>query len=80
MAPAKIDQSQHAGLHSASVDGVSTSECYLDCDCSLGGCGTAVMPVTQPSFASDLASLTSYYNELTENPLPVSLFRPPISR
>lgn len=80
MAPAKIGQSQHAGLHSASADGVSASECYLDCDCSLGGCGTAVLPGTQPAFTSDLASLTSHYNELAENQLAVSLFRPPISR
>lgn len=80
MAPANIDHSQHAGSHSASADGVSVFECHLDCDCSLGGCGTAVLPGTQPAFTSDLASLRSHYIGLAENQLTVSLFRPPISR
>jgi len=78
MDSAIMDHSQHIGLNASST--AAAIECCLDCDCSLGGCTTAVLPASQPVFASNLTSLTSSYNELTENPLAFSLFRPPISR
>ena len=80
MGSAIMDHSQHIGLNASSTDGAAAIECCLDCDCSLGGCTSAVLPASQPVFDSNLASLTSSYNERTEKPLAFSLFRPPISR
>lgn len=71
-----MDHSQHMSLKASSAD----VECCPDCDCSLGGCATVVLPTSQPVFDSNLASSMSHYIELTESQLAVSLFRPPISR
>ena len=78
MDSAGMDHSQHTGM--SSTDSVDWSECCRDCDCSLGGCMTAVLPASQYSFAASLASQASLYISLAENQPGVSLFRPPISR
>jgi len=77
-----MDHSQHMmSLTTSSTDDGAGSACCLDCDCSLGGCSaTAVLPLDQHLFISDMVPLTSHYNELVDSQLTVSLFRPPISR
>ena len=74
-----MDHFQHVGLNSSSTDEFAAFDCCPDCDCSLGGCVTAVLPGSQSVFAASLSSLTSYYNGLAENQLAVSLYRPPIA-
>lgn len=73
-----MDHSQHTGMNSA--DGLDLSECCPDCDCSLGGCVTPALPVSQHTFASNLTTLASRYISPPENQLTVLLYRPPISR
>ena len=77
-----MDHSQHMmSLTTSSADDTTGSVCCPDCDCSLGGCSTAAaLPSGQHLFTSDIASLTSHYNELVDGQLTGSLFRPPIPR
>jgi len=58
----------------------SSPECNTDCDCSLGGCTTAVVPVSQQVFVANLSLLTNDHVSLAEKQLANSLYRPPISR
>ena len=74
-----MDHSQHMTLSDSSADEIAL-ECCPDCDCSLGGCTSAVLPTAQPAFSSNITALISNYNELAERQLTVSLFRPPITR
>lgn len=76
-----VDHSQHLGLDPSLADGTAAFDCCPNCDCNLGGCtAAAVLPAVQSLFISGIVSLTSRDNELAENQLAVSLFRPPISR
>jgi len=75
-----VDHSQHLGLNS-SADEATSLDCCPDCDCSVGGCSaSAALPTTQELFSPYVVLLTSRYNELVDDQLSVSLFRPPISR
>lgn len=78
-----MGHSQQLSLSVSSADANTALEycpdCDCDCDCGLGGYASAVLPTSQAALASNLASLMSQYNALTENQLVVSLFRPPIS-
>lgn len=74
-----MDHSQHMTLSDSPADDIAF-ECCPDCDCSVGGCAALVLPASQPAFTSHLSSFTTSYNELAENQLTVSLFRPPIAR
>lgn len=76
-----VDHSQHMGMDSSSGDTMVSFECCSNCDCNMGGCtATAVLPAGPSLFVTEVDSLASHYNESTANQLPVSLFRPPISR
>jgi hypothetical protein len=78
MDSAGMDHSQHTGMNSA--DGLDSSECCPDCDCSIGGCMTPALAVSQHTFASNLTTLASSNTRPPENQLTVPLYRPPISR
>ncbi len=78
MDAAGMDHSQHTGM--STTDSPDWSECCPDCDCSLGGCVTFALPVSEHTFASDLTTLSGRYISLAENQPGASLFRPPISR
>ncbi|MEH6588603.1 MAG: hypothetical protein V7746_00020 [Halioglobus sp.] len=75
-----MDHSQHMNMGESSADAATVLECCPDCDCSLGGCAAAAVPVSEPTLISNLASSMSPYKELTASQLSATLFRPPISR
>jgi len=58
----------------------SSPECNTDCDCRLGGCTAAVVPVSQQVFVANLSLLTNDHVSLAEKQLANSLYRPPTSR
>jgi hypothetical protein len=59
----------------------NSSDCCPHCDCILGGCPTAALPVFPPS-SFDLRSSLSVdgFTESTLSQFTLSLFRPPIAR
>jgi hypothetical protein len=75
-----MDHSQHIGAGNSMAQSAAGSECCADCDCSLGGCASAVLLASQSVFAVNPTLPINTYNGLVENPLVISLFRPPISR
>jgi len=77
MSSAHMDHSKNMSIASADS---SSPECNTDCDCSLGGCITAVVPVSQQVFVANLSLLTNAHVSLAEKQLANSLYRPPISR
>ena len=56
------------------------ADCCPDCDCNWGGCGSAAIAVSNTPAVFNLLALTPHINEHAATALPVSLFRPPISR
>jgi len=72
-----MDHSKNMSMASADFN---SPECSTDCDCSLGGCITAVVPISQQVFVEPLSLLTSNYVNLAGKQLANSLYRPPISR
>ncbi len=77
MDAAHMNHSQTMSMMSADT---SSPECNTDCDCSLGGCTTAVVPVAQQVFIANLLLLTNEHASLVEKQLANSLYRPPIFR
>lgn len=75
-----MDHHQHMTLIDSSADKSAFECCCPDCDCNLGGCATAALPISKSTYPFNLPLFTSYYDELAENQLAVSLFRPPITR
>lgn len=76
MNSAYMDYSQNMSMASADPN---SPECNADCDCSLGGCITAVVPVSQQVFVANLTLLTNDHVTLAAKQLANSLYRPPIS-
>jgi len=77
---AVTDHSQHMSSKTPSVDKpLAISECCPDCDCSLGGCTTAVLSAVQQTIAPNPNSLTDDYVGIAAYQIATSLFRPPIS-
>jgi len=77
MSSSHMDHSQTMSMAS---DNTSSSECNTDCECSLGGCTTAIVPVAEQQFVVNLSLLTSNYVTPAEKQVANSLYRPPISR
>jgi len=73
-----MDHSQHKNMNLD--DSLDSSESCPECDCSLGGCSAAMLPVAQSTFLSDSALLAAHYLGPVKNQLTLSLYRPPISR
>lgn len=78
MSSVGMDHSQHAVIKSA--DSENSATCCTDCDCALGGCGTAALPVSLQAFDVQQSSFNIRYATTTDVQLATSLFRPPIAR
>lgn len=76
MSSSHMDHSQMMGIAS---DNASSSECNTDCECTLGGCNTAVVPVAQQLFVANLSLQSRDQVTLAVKQLANSLYRPPIS-
>lgn len=80
MNPDMMGYSQHLKLN-LSIGSVTFLDCCPDCYCSVSGCSAfAVLPATHHVFLTEATLLTNHYNELVDNQLTTSLYRPPISR
>jgi len=80
MEAGKMDHSRHIAPANSQMNMASDMDCCPDCDCSLAGCTTLVLPGSQFVFDSNITSLVSRYTELREIQMLVTPFRPPISR
>lgn len=72
-----MDHSQHSNMNVG--DSIDSSDCCPECDCSLGGCITAVAPTSEQSLKPSYSHAITGYSGLAEKQLATSLYRPPIS-
>lgn len=77
-----MDHSQHMAMTSDSIShgGTASTDCCPDCECSMGGCSSAVVLVSQSIFSPNASQLLSSYSASLDNQVRIALFRPPISR
>ena len=73
-----MSHTQHAGIKSLLADKLAMLDCCPDCDCSTGGCFTALLPAPQPTVSPGFTSARPNPHEVAISQLATPLFRPPI--
>jgi len=76
-----MDHSQHASVGATSTDASVAFECCSDCECSMGECTFEALPTSvHLTFAAQVSSFISLYDQLNKIQSVGSLYIPPISR